>query len=264
MRLFPDLLGTYGDDGNALVLARRAGWRGVEARIIDVTADVAIPDDGHVYLIGGGEDGPQTRAAALLAESGALLRAIEGGAALLAICAGFQIMGASFLGPNGSASDGLGLLDVETVRGTGPRIVGEVVVDTDPELGIGPLTGYENHAGVTVLGPSARPLGHVRVGVGNRPGDAVEGVWDGRIIATYLHGPALARNPALADRLLAWALDVQPDQLEPVDDERVEALRSQRLHVAARERAASSEDSRGWSALRSRIGGRLRPRRTPV
>lgn len=157
VRLFPDLLGTYGDDGNALVLARRAGWRGVEARVIDVTADVPVPDDGHVYLIGGGEDGPQTRAAALLAESGALLRAIDGGAALLAICAGFQIMGASFLGPDGHASAGLGLLDVETVRGTGPRIVGEVVVDSDPALGVGTLTGYENHAGVTVLG---RP--HVR------------------------------------------------------------------------------------------------------
>ena len=263
MRLFPDLLGTYGDDGNALVLARRAGWRGVEARIIDVTADVAIPDDGHVYLIGGGEDGPQTRAAALLAESGALLRAIEGGAALLAICAGFQIMGASFVGPNGSASVGLGLLDVETVRGTGPRIVGEVVVDTDPELGIGPLTGYENHAGVTVLGASARPLGQVRVGMGNRAGDAVEGVWDGRIIATYLHGPALAGT--LRSLIFCWPGHWTSSRTSSSRSTTSGSRPSGPNGFTSRHESVprARRTPGGWSAIRSRIGGRLRPRRTP-
>ena len=110
VRLFPDLLGTYGDDGNALVLERRAAWRSLPATLIDVTARDAVPDDGHVYLIGGGEDGPQSRAAQILADSGALHRAVERGAAVLAVCAGFQILGNAFLGPDGNSTDGLGLL----------------------------------------------------------------------------------------------------------------------------------------------------------
>lgn len=241
VRLFPDLLGTYGDDGNAVVLAQRARWRGVDSMIVDVTAESSVPDDGHVYLIGGGEDGPQTRAAEVLAESGALHRAVDGGAAVLAICAGFQLLGASFLGPDNSPTSGLGLLDVVTRRGTGSRIVGEVVVDPDPQLGLAALTGYENHAGVTTLGPAAVPLGTVRSGTGNGVGDGAEGAWQGRIVATYLHGPVLARNPSLADRLLAWALGVAPEALDPLDDQLVDALRDERLAAAA---AASSPNGR--------------------
>ena len=251
VRLFPDLLGTYGDDGNALVLERRAAWRSLPATLIDVTARDAVPDDGHVYLIGGGEDGPQSRAARILADSGALHRAVERGAAVLAVCAGFQILGNAFLGPDGNATDGLGLLDVTTVRGTGSRIVGEVVVDTDPNLGIGTLTGYENHAGITTLGPAARPLGTARVGTGNNPdGGHTEGAWQDRIIATYLHGPVLARNPALADRLLAWALDVEPDELQSLDDQSIDALRTERIRRAAGERTAATAGSNRFSVAR--------------
>lgn len=255
VRLFPDLLGTYGDDGNATVLAARASWRGVDARIIDVRSDDPVPDDAHVYLIGGGEDGPQTRAATRLGESGSLARAIDGGAAMLAVCAGFQIMGASFLGPDGTPSEGLGLLDATTTRGTGPRIVGEVLVSADPDLRVGTLSGYENHAGVTTVGPTARALGTVQVGVGNRPDDHLEGVWQGRIIATYLHGPVLARNPTLADRLLAWALDVDDDRLAPLDDDPIDALRAVRLARAAAEREAATS-----AATRTSVPARIRSR----
>lgn len=251
VRLFPDLLGTYGDDGNATVLERRAGWRAIPATIVDVTARDDVPDDGHVYLIGGGEDGPQGRAAQILADSGALHRAVERGAAVLAVCAGFQVLGNSFRGPDGNATPGLGLLDVSTVRGEGPRIVGEVVVDTDPDLGVGTLTGYENHAGVSTLGPGARPLGVARVGIGNHPDAShVEGAWQDRIVATYLHGPVLARNPALADRLLAWALDVEPSDLQVIDDHQVDALRSERFARAAAERAAAGASSNRTYAAR--------------
>lgn len=256
VRLFPDLLGTYGDDGNALVLERRAAWRRVPAEIVDVTARDTVPDDGAVYLIGGGEDGPQSRAARILADSGALGRAVDRGAAVLAVCAGFQILGRSFLGPDGTATDGLHLLDVSTARGTGARIVGEVVVDADHDLDLGVLTGYENHAGVTALGPDARPLGTARVGIGNGTGAThAEGAWDGRIVATYLHGPVLARNPRLADRLLAWALDVEPAALDPVDDRAVDALRAERIARADAERkaaAAAAADS-GIARVTSRF-----------
>jgi CobQ-like glutamine amidotransferase family enzyme len=232
VRLFGDLLGTYGDDGNAVVLAQRARWRGHDATIIDVTNGAAVPDDGDVYVIGGGEDGPQTAAAQQLAASGALHRAVARGAAVLAVCAGLQILGRSFLGPSGTITEGLGLLPCETGRKPGPRRVGEVVATPDPSLGLPIITGYENHAGTTVLDPDATPLARLTVGHGNGVGDGTEGVVAGRIVATYLHGPVLARNPALADLLLAWALGSDPGQLDPLDDAVVDELRSERIAAA--------------------------------
>lgn len=237
VQLFGDLMGTYGDGGNARVLERRAVWRGIEVRLVEVTALDPIPDDGDIYLIGGGEDGPQRRGAALLAESGALDRAVDKGAAVLAVCAGFQIIGRSFHGPEGTTIDGLGLLDVTTRRSPGPRLVGEVLVDADATLGVGQLTGYENHAGVTSLGEGATPLGRVAA-TATSPA-RTEGAWSGRIVGTYLHGPVLARNPALADRLLAWALDVDPGDLDPIDDIAVNRLRAARIAAATRPEAVT-------------------------
>lgn len=228
--LYPELLGTYGDGGNALVLAQRVRWRGMRADIVEVTAGDPAPDSGHVYLMGGGEDGPQALAARELTASRALHRAVEGGAALLAVCAGFQVVGQEFLGPDGEPHPGLGLLDCTTTRDAGPRRVGEVVVEPDPSTGLPTLTGYENHQGVTTLGSGARPLGRVVVGAGKERGDVGEGAIAGRIVGTYLHGPVLARNPALADHLLASVLG----ELEPLDDAEVEILRRERLAAARR------------------------------
>ncbi|MCL2451101.1 MAG: glutamine amidotransferase [Polyangiaceae bacterium] len=237
VRLYPDLLGTYGDDGNAIVLAQRSRWRGIDATIIDVRSGDEVPDDGAVYVIGGGEDGPQTTAAEQLAASGGLHRALDSGAALLAVCAGFQIMGQSFLGPDGRRTKGLGLIDCETGRRPGPRRVGEVVADAEHELALPTLTGYENHAGTTELGADARPFARVRRGHGNGVDDASEGAWANRVVGTYLHGPVLARNPALADRLLGWVLDTDLDPL--AGDELVEQLRAQRFAAASHDDGAT-------------------------
>ncbi len=240
VRLFPDLLGTYGDDGNAVVLAQRARWRGWDAEIVDVTAGGTVPDDGDLYTIGGGEDGPQVHAARQLASSGALPRAVARGAAVLAICAGFQLLGERFLGPDGEPTDGLGMLDVTTGRTDGPRLVGEVVSEPDEKLALPPLSGYENHAGVTSLSPTASPLGRVRNGHGNGTTDRVEGAWSGRILATYLHGPVLARNAELADLLLRWAADVdtlppfRPDSPGDTATHAADALRGARIAAASR------------------------------
>lgn len=244
VRLFPDLLGTYGDDGNATVLAQRARWRGATATIVDVTAGSVIPDDGDIYVIGGGEDGPQTTAAAYLADSGALDRAVDRGAGVLAICAGFQLLGRFFVGPNGDSTPGLGLLDITTHRGTGPRVTGEVVVAPDPRLHVENLTGYENHAGITRLGGDATVLGTVVVGTGSGTGSSTEGAWNGRVIGTYLHGPLLARNPQLADVLLAWAFDVDASELPKLDDRLVDDLRENRLTIAAASRDGAPAG--GW------------------
>jgi CobQ-like glutamine amidotransferase family enzyme len=228
--LFPDLLGTYGDSGNAAILAQRLRWRGIEAQIITVTAGEPVPASCEVYVVGGGEDLPQALAARQLGSpAGSPLRqAVDRGAAVLAVCAGLQILGTSFVGPDGVEADGLGLVDCTTRRGPGPRAVGEIVVDPVGPLALPLLSGYENHAGVTSVGPGASPAGRVRVGVGNGDGTGTDGVWAGRVLGTYLHGPVLARNPALADLLLGWVVG----DLAPLDDREEQALRAERLRLA--------------------------------
>ncbi|MDQ6928194.1 MAG: glutamine amidotransferase [Actinomycetota bacterium] len=230
--LYPELLGTYGDGGNAAVLAERLRWRGIRTELVEVTAGEAAPTSGDVYLMGGGEDGPQALAVKELRASGALEAAVDGGAAVLAVCAGYQVLGREFLGPDGRPNAGLGLLDCSTARGKGPRRVGEIVVEPAPILGLPPLTGYENHAGVTSLGAGAQPLGAVVVGHGNDTGDGSEGIVTGHVAGTYLHGPVLARNPALADLLLSWVAG----PLDPIDDAEVEDLRAERMRAATPKR----------------------------
>ncbi len=244
--LYPELLGTYGDGGNATVLARRLEWRGIPAEVVEVAAGETTPRSCHLYLLGGGEDGPQSLAARELLTSRALHQAVDGGAAVLAVCAGFQLLGTSFVGPDGTAHDGLGLLDVSTTRGEDGRRVGEIVVDPDPDLGLPELTGYENHACVTALGPEARALGKVTVGYGNDSGDGSEGAFAGRVVGTYLHGPVLARNPALADHLLASV--VGAGALGSLDDPDVDALRDERLAAAHRPHPIAT--TRRWARRR--------------
>lgn len=228
--LYPELLGTYGDGGNSLVLAQRLRWRGIPAEVVDVTAGETVPESCDIYLMGGGEDGPQALAVRELRASRALRRAVDRGATVLAVCAGYQLLGRQFVGPDGRPHAGLGMLDCATDRGPGSRRVGELVVEPSPSLGLPTLTGYENHACITSLGPSAQPLGHVIVGHGNDHGDGTEGAITGRIVGTYLHGPVLARNPQLADLILTWVCG----PLDPITDPEVDALREERITTARR------------------------------
>jgi CobQ-like glutamine amidotransferase family enzyme len=222
--VFPELLGTYGDGGNAIVLAQRLRWRGLPADIVRVGVEDALPPDCDLYVLGGGEDAPQTFATARLGELG-FTSAVADGAVVFAVCAGFQILGRSFTGSDGAQQAGLGLIDC-TTRPKGVRQIGELVVEPSG-LDLPLLTGFENHGGITELGEDASPLGRVRVGHGNGTG-GVEGVVSGRVVGTYLHGPALARNPALADLLLSWVVGA----LEPLDDPIIERLRAERLRAA--------------------------------
>jgi CobQ-like glutamine amidotransferase family enzyme len=229
--VYPDLLGTYGDGGNGLILAQRATWRGHETELLQAASEHALPE-ADIYCLGGGEDGPQVRAARMLIDDGTLATRVAGGAVVLAVCAGFQVVGRSFPGAQGEAHQGVGLLDIETVKGTGPRAVGEVLVEPGPAVDVPVLTGFENHGGRTSLADGTVPLGRVSAGVGN--GDGSEGAVRGRVIGTYLHGPVLARNPVLADQLLSWALgDVV---LGPLDDSASESLREERLGAVGRRR----------------------------
>lgn len=221
--VFPELLGTYGDRGNALVLVRRLRWRGIDAELVEVPAGSPVPDSLDVYLFGGGEDDPQALAAAGMRSSAAsVARARDAGAAVLAVCAGFQLVGHSYEAADGDMMDGLGLVDAVTRAGPG-RLIGEVVVEPEPPLPR--LTGFENHGGRTTLGPGVRPLGRVLAGGGN--GDGFDGVLGRRLVGTYLHGPVLPRNPALADLLLSWVVGDLPPLESPLE----EALRAERLEA---------------------------------
>jgi len=220
--LYPDLLSTYGDRGNMLILARRAQVRGIPVETVEVRSDQPVPDQGDIYLLGGGEDGPQALAANRLNADRGLHRALARGAALFAVCAGYQLVGTSFFA-KGERCAGLELLDLYSDRGP-TRAVGELAGTPDPELGLPTITGFENHGGRTHLGPGLRPLARVTTGVGND--GQTEGVWAGRIVGTYMHGPALARNPAIADLLLTWVLGAP---VTPIDDTWPMRLRAERL-----------------------------------
>jgi CobQ-like glutamine amidotransferase family enzyme len=224
--IYPDLLSTYGDRGNLLILARRAALRGIPVETAEVRSDQSMPATADIYLIGGGEDGPQALAAQRLIADGGLHRAVNQGAAVLAVCAGYQLFGHSFFA-KGAQCGGLGLLDITSDRGE-TRAVGELRGDVDPRLGLPPLTGFENHGGRTHLGEGVAPLARVTAGVGND--GRTEGAWRGKILGTYSHGPALARNPAIADLLLRWAIGA--DSLAPVDDTWADRLRAERLAAA--------------------------------
>jgi lipid II isoglutaminyl synthase (glutamine-hydrolysing) len=221
--VYPDLLSTYGDRGNLLILARRADLRGLPVEAIEVRSDQPVPVEGDIYLLGGGEDGPQALAAQRLIADRGLHKAVDRQAVVFAVCAGYQLLGGSFYA-KGQRCTGLELLDLDSDRGPS-RAVGELAGDVDAELGLPMLTGFENHGGRTHLGPGVRPLATVTAGIGND--GRTEGAWSGRLLGTYSHGPALSRNPAIADLLLRWATG--RDALDPLDDSWPDRLRAERL-----------------------------------
>ncbi|HLU44342.1 MAG TPA: glutamine amidotransferase [Natronosporangium sp.] len=225
--VYPDLMSTYGDRGNLLILTYRARQRGLAVEPVEVPSTQPLPRYADIYLLGGGEDGPQSLAAQRLNADGALHRAVNSGAVVFGVCAGYQLLGSVFVA-KGVRQEGLGLLDIHSDRGP-TRAVGELAGPVDPQLSLPTLTGFENHGGRTFLGPEAYPLARVTTGVGND--GTTEGAWRGRILGTYCHGPVLARNPALADLLLRWATGL--DQLAPVDDSWWERLRQERLAAIA-------------------------------
>ncbi|MDR1852227.1 MAG: glutamine amidotransferase [Propionibacteriaceae bacterium] len=230
---YQSLLGLYGDRGNAMVLRSRLAARGFDAEIVEVEPGDEVPADGLVYLLGGGEDAAQISAVRMLKEDGNIFRAVDSGAVLFAVCAGYQIVGNTFtVGDDDQVIDGLGLLDVDTRRGP-ERAVGEILTHWDSPTGDYLITGFENHGGFTELGKGAKAFAQVEVGIGNRA-DGTEGAisrTNPKIIGTYPHGPVLVRNPQLADYLLELALGVELDELP---SEELDELRRQRVAAVRR------------------------------
>jgi CobQ-like glutamine amidotransferase family enzyme len=222
--VLPDVMGTYGDGGNAVVLRQRLLMRGIPAEIIEITLADPVPDSLDLYTLGGAEDYAQRLATRHLRQYPGLQRAADRGAPVLAICAAVQVLGHWYETSSGERVDGVGMLDA-TTSPQDTRTIGELV--STPLLpGLTQrLTGFENHRGGTVLGPAASPLAAVTRGAGNRAGDGFDGVVQGSVVATYMHGPCLARNPELADHLLSQVVG----ELAPLELEEVDLLRRERL-----------------------------------
>jgi CobQ-like glutamine amidotransferase family enzyme len=222
--LFPDYLNIYADRGNIAVLERRAAWRGhqLEVRPLGI-GDEIRPGEQDLYYVGGGQDREQELIAPALAAMGAALQeAVAGGAAVLAVCGGYQLLGRFYRDQSGNELPGAGLLPLHTVAGE-RRMIGDVLLESELERGQPrTIAGFENHAGRTVLDEGAEPLGRVLAGFGNDGESGYEGCRAGRAIGTYLHGPLLPRNPWLADWLLTQALahhTGEVPELEPLSDE---------------------------------------------
>lgn len=226
--VLPDVMGTYGDGGNALILRQRLRMRGYDAEIVDITLSDPVPESLDLYTLGGAEDSAQRLATRHLTAYPGLQKAAERGAPVLAICAAIQVLGHWYETSSGERVDGVSMLDA-TTSPQATRSIGEVVTTPLIDGLTDPLSGFENHRGGTTLGPDAKPVGRVTHGVGNGVGDGLEGVMQGSVIGTYMHGPVLARNPELADLLLKRALGV--DTLPPLDLPEVDLLRRERLRV---------------------------------
>jgi lipid II isoglutaminyl synthase (glutamine-hydrolysing) len=239
LALYPEQMNIYADRGNIAFLRRRCEWRGIGFAYASAGPEETIDPRAHdLFYIGGGQDRDQVVVAADMVASKreALAAAVEDETVVLAVCGGYQLLGHSYqLGSE--KLPGLGLVDLETVRKPGPRLIGNVAIEVD--LGDGPrlVAGFENHGGRTYLGEDAEPLGRVIEGFGNNGEDGLEGVRQGNLIGTYLHGPLLPKNAWLADRLIGLALEhrygARPE-LEPLDDRLESAAEACAREVALR------------------------------
>ncbi|MDP9367198.1 MAG: glutamine amidotransferase [Chloroflexota bacterium] len=217
--LYGAKMNIYGDRGNVLALAQRARWRGIEPTVTEIGLGEPIPDGVDVFFFGGGQDQEQIAVSADLqgAKGEAIKTAVEDGAALLAVCGGYQLLGHEYRPHDAPPLPGIGLFDL--VSEAGPeRFIGNAVVDSDEH---GELVGFENHSGLTHLGSDARPLGRVRVGRGNNGRDGTEGAVYRHAVGCYLHGSLLPKNPVLADWLLTAGLRRRHGDVDlpPLNDE---------------------------------------------
>jgi CobQ-like glutamine amidotransferase family enzyme len=232
VQLYPRDMNIYGDWGNALVLQQRIRWHGYTPELLEYNVGDPFPDDVDIIVGGGGQDSGQLVIQDdLQARAGVLKDLAEDGAPMLVICGLYQLFGHFFKTRTGAVIPGIGILDVET-HGTEERLIGNVKVAT-PEFG--EVLGYENHSGQTTLGSGVRPLGSTPKGMGNNSSDGHEGARYRNIVASYLHGSLLPKNPAIADFLIRTAAERKYGSFVPghPDDSYAELARE---HAARRPR----------------------------
>jgi hypothetical protein len=224
--LYPDLMNIYADRGNLLVLERRCAWRGIGFQLRSSGLGEQLQQEAHdLFYIGGGQDRDQRLCAEdlIATKRDGLHAAAAREAVVLGVCGGYQLLGHSYV-LGADEIPGVGLLDVTTVREEGERLIGNVAIQVEDfegaaSGGVRVLAGFENHGGRTHLGTGQKPLGRVLSGHGNDGRSHLEGARTGNAIGTYLHGPLLPKNVWFADWLIARALGMESQQLEPLGDE---------------------------------------------
>jgi CobQ-like glutamine amidotransferase family enzyme len=239
LALYPEQMNIYADRGNVIFLERRCRWRGIGfAYATAGIGDSFDPDDHDLIYIGGGQDRDQRMVAADLVATKreAFAAAVADGAAALAVCGGYQLLGAHYE-LDDERIEGLGVVPLHTVREPGPRLIGNVSIEVD--LGSGPrvLAGFENHGGRTYIDAGGQPLGRVLHGHGNNGRDGLEGIVRENLVGTYLHGPLLPKNSWLADELIARAIgrrEGRRRELEPLDDRFEDAAHAGAVRAAER------------------------------
>jgi CobQ-like glutamine amidotransferase family enzyme len=236
--LYPDVMNIYADRGNLLMLERRCAWRGLGFTVTAAGFGEAVDPDAHdLFYLGGGQDRDQRLCALDLVQTkrDALHAAADRGALVLGVCGGYQLLGHGYALAD-EVIPGLGLVDLQTVRSEGPRLIGNVAIEVDLDADDASparervLAGFENHAGHTHLGADEEPLGRVLKGHGNTGSSGAEGVRRGGVIGTYLHGPLLPKNAWFADWLIRTALDL--DELAALDDRLEDAAHAEARRAA--------------------------------
>jgi lipid II isoglutaminyl synthase (glutamine-hydrolysing) len=232
---YPHKLNLYGDDGNVQILKARAKERGIDAEIVEITTETKLTSEMmssiNLVFMGGGPDSSQHAIYDdLIQNKNTYLRDyIEGDGVGLYICGSYQLLGNYYKAADGTVLGGLSVFDIYTEHfgNKKARCIGNVVCELNEDLRHDPvfnhlnqigntLVGFENHGGRTYLGENVAPFAKITKGHGNNSEDGTEGIWYKNSIGTYLHGPILARNPHLADYLIAKALGV--DDLKVLDD----------------------------------------------
>lgn len=231
--LYAHFLNIYGDRGNILALMQRARWRGITADVTAIGLDEELdPELFDIYFIGGGQDKQQMTIAQDLQKKGSALRkSVEGGAVILSVCGGYQLLGHYYKPHQGEELRGISLVDAYTVAGN-RRMIGNVVVK---RANGSTLVGFENHSGKTYLGKEVGALGRVEVGNGNNGEDGAEGAVFKTVYGTYLHGSLLPKNPDLADELISTALKRRYGavDLAPLDDSLEQSAHKRALTLPA-------------------------------
>ena len=220
--LYPSLLNVAGDGGNLMALEQRCAWRGIPTEAVTIEAGDR-PDFStfDILLFHGGQDVEMEIVAADLGLKALSLReAADQGVVIFAVCAGLQLLGRRYVPSGGTPMEGAAVLDLET-HGGPQRFMQHAAVDVTIDGQRGTIVGFENHSGLTELGPGAQPLGTIIAGAGNNGRDGTEGAVRDHVYATYLHGPVLPKNPWLTDQLIRIALERRlgrPVALAPLDD----------------------------------------------
>ncbi len=221
IHLYPDLLNLYGDTGNVKCLKKRAEDRGIKVNIYNFSDDENKPDldNGDLFFMGGGSDRSQQLVYKdFLKYKNKFRELIDKQKVVLAVCGGYQLLGAEYIDKDGNELPGLNILDYDSKSGKGKRIIGNIIIESTLDITPKTIVGFENHGGRTYS--KYEPLGDVLSGYGNNDNDKKEGVVYKNFIGTYLHGPILPKNPHLADYLILKALKnkYDIDSLDPLDD----------------------------------------------